>query len=163
MEYTILLVVILVLPAALSIILKVSASALFFAVMSGELLGRYFGHDAERAIKLVSGNDTVAHFGEAILLLLPVILTAIVMRGTLPKNKAVLHLVPALIAGLVLAAFLLPVLPVHLQESFRSTPYGAYVFEANSAIIGAIVLAHLILLWLFDRGKHGKKHHKKHH
>lgn len=159
MQYTILLLIFLAFPLGLGILFRVSASALFFSIMAGELLGRYFAEEAERSLNVMFG-EKLSHYGEAIILILPVILTAIVMRNTLAKSKVILNVVPLLIAGVVFTVFLLPVLPFHLQTSIRSTPYGDYFFELNSAIIGIVILSQLVILWLFDRGenKKGKKH-----
>src|SRR5690606_13028457 len=138
---------------------RVSASAIFFSIMAGELLGRYFAEESERALNIM-GGESLSHYGEAVILILPIILTAIVMRGTMQSSKLVLNVIPYVIAGVVFVVFLLPILPFHLQSEIRGTVYGDYFFELNSAIIGIVILSHLVILWLFDRGEHKK--HKKH-
>lgn len=158
-QFLILLGVILAFPLILGVLFKVGASPIFFSIMAGELLARYFHEEAERSLKVMAG-EKMSHYGEALILILPVILTAIVMRGTMSRSKLVLNVVPLLIAGIVFAVFLLPILPFEIQTGLRETVYGDYFYELNSAIIGIVILSHLVILWLFDRGE-GKKD-KKH-
>ncbi len=161
MEYSVLLIIILLFPLALGLVFRVSASALFFSIMAGELLARYFHVEAERALKVMVGAGA-SHYGEALILIIPIVLTAIVMRGTLPRAKLVISFIPLLISGIVFAVFLLPILPAELQAHLRANEYAAHLYDMNSAFVGIIILTHLVLMWVFDRGEHkGKKHRRK--
>lgn len=161
MEYSILLLIILLFPLALGLIFRVSASVLFFSIMSGELLARFFHVEAERSLKVMT-SESLSHYGEALILIIPIVLTAIVMRGTLPKSKLAISFIPLLISGIVFAVFLLPILPPDLQTQLHANEYAMHIYDMNSAFVGIIIITHLVLMWIFDRGEHGgKKHHRK--
>ncbi len=161
MEYLVLLIAIVSFPLVLGVFFRVSASALFFSIMAGELLARFFHVEAERALKVMIG-ESASHYGEALILLIPVLLTAIVMRKTLPRTRLILSIIPLMIAGIVLAVFLLPILPAELQASLQNNQYAKIILELNSAFVGIIILSHLVLMWVFDRNEHkGKRRRKK--
>lgn len=140
------------LPLLLGLLLRVSATHLFFSVMAGELLGRYFGHDVGRYIQDYVYAMAPAEYGEVVLLVIPLVLTAIFLRGSLSKGKTILHIVPLLITGVVFTAFILPVLPASLQAQVAHTQPGSELLHVNRAIIGSVVLVQLIALWVLNRG-----------
>ena len=53
-EYLVLAIVV-GLPIFLGVFFRVSAPHLFFSVMAGELLARYFGEEAELALQTMTG------------------------------------------------------------------------------------------------------------
>lgn len=151
------------LPLLLGIFMRVSASNLFFSVMAGELLAHYFGHDAFSVLDATTRNTTIASYAEPILLTLPVILTAVFLKGTLSKSKAVLNFVPLVVTGVVYAAFMLPILPVTAQQVIRDNPQTEQFLTMNTLVIGFVVFFQLVALWILNRGegdKHGRKHKK---
>lgn len=151
------------LPVVLGIVMRVSASHLFFSVMAGELLARYFGHDAYSVIESVSRNTTLASYSEAIVLTLPLLLTAVFLKGSMSRSKTALHIIPFAVTGIVYAAFMLAVLPASVQEIIRSNPLTDKFIGMDSVVIGFVVFFQLVALWLLNRGnreKHGKKHKK---
>lgn len=149
----------LALPLLLGLLFRAGAPHLFFSLMAGELLARYFGHDiakfAESSIPEKYGNAT----GEIVLLVAPMLLTAFFMRKTVKNSKVPLHIIPYAITGLVLAAFLFPLLPTELQSQIGETYVGGWILNLNRSIIGGVVVLQVVSLWLFNReerhGKHG--------
>lgn len=157
----IILGVVLGLPLLLGLLFRVNTPHLFFSLMAGELLARYFGDDAERFISALSRNHTAGAYGEAAVLILPVVLTALLLKGTMSKGRVVLQLVPLAITGVVLAAFLLPILPDAVQNHVRELEIGRRLLDRSDLIVGIVVLFQLVTLWLLNRSReHGKKHHK---
>lgn len=156
----IILGVVLGLPLLLGLIFRVNPSFIFFSILAGELLARYFGDDAELVGRLAFKNDQFLAFAELTLLILPIILTALFLRNTLSKGKLFLYLIPFLITGFVLAAFTLPILPENLQDQVRSVHEGQYLLEGSETIVGAVVVLQLITLWAMNRSH--KKPEKKH-
>jgi len=129
--------------------------------MAGELLARYFGHDIEKIAEQNVNRTSSIPFGELALIIIAMVLTAIFMRGTMSKNKIVLHLIPLAITGIVFAAFVLPILPTDLQAGIATSQVGSRLLELNRAIIGGMVVLQLVSLWLFNllgkkHGKHGE-------
>lgn len=149
------------LPLALGLFFRVSASSLFFSVMAGELLGRYFHHEAASIGRSIFKSNTAADYAEVIVVILPVLLTALFMHGSISRGKTVLHVLPLAITGLVLAAFVLPILPYELQQQIMTVPYGKQLLDSSNMIIGVIVLLQLISLWILARAP-GEPHRKKH-
>jgi len=161
MSGQIILYAVLLFPLILGVIFRVSTSHLFFSLMAGELLARYFGHDLDKLAVQNTGQSTAFPAGELALIIVPMILTAIFLRATVSKSKLVLHIIPLAITGIVLAAFVLPILPADTQALIATSRAGAYLLDLNRVIIGSVVVMQLISLWLFSRmgkkhGKHGK-------
>ena len=157
----IILAAIIAFPVVLGLIFRVSTSHIFFSLMAGELLGRYFGHDVENQAKAVAGNMDFHGYGEIALLVLPMILTAIFLKGSISRGKTVLHVVPLIVTGVIFAAFLIPILPQNIQDQIEGFSLGAAFMDLNKAIIGAMIAVQLISLWLLNRKSHEKKHKSK--
>lgn len=155
----IILGVVLGLPLVLGLIFRVNTSFLFFSMLAGELLSRYFADDAELVIRLVVRNPAIQPYVELGLLLAPVILTALFLRKTLSKGRMIIYVIPYLITGFVLAAFALPMLPEPLQDQTRTVQVGERLLEGHETIVGAVVFVQLVTLWAMNRThEHGKKH-----
>jgi hypothetical protein len=140
----------LALPLALGLAYRVHSSHMFFSVVAGDLLARYFGDSAEDLIESFLHSEALAAYGEPAVLLLPVVLTTFFMRKSLGRGKTILHVVPLVVAGVVFAAFTLPILPEALQAEIRGVRIGDQILHMNSLIIGAVVSAQLIMLWVLS-------------
>lgn len=151
------------LPVALGFFFRVSAPHIFFSVMAGELLARYFGFDATIEVESAFRNGTITHYTELALLTVPVILTAIILRKTISFGKNMLNLVPLAITGIVYAAFALPLLPSDQKAQVASTTFGSELLNTSSEIIGVVVLVQLVALWILNSSsdKKGRKKDKK--
>ena len=158
MTATIILWSILLFPLALGVIFRVKASHIFFSLMAGELLARFFGHDVEKIASENINASTPDRYGEILLIVSAMFLTAFFMRGTLSKGKVVLHLFPLAITGIILAAFTLPLLPTGLQTELAETFIGGWILNLNRSIIGIVVVLQLISLWIFNRSEKSNKH-----
>lgn len=150
------------LPLFLGVFFRVNPSFLFFSVMAGELLGRYFGDDAELVIKTLTNREWATHYAEVIVLLLPIILTALFLKNTIEKVKLFYLWIPFLVTGVVLAAFALPTLPHSIIAEVTSTEVGAKLYDSSDFIIGVVVAFQLVSLWLLQKSHGHKRGHKKH-
>jgi len=147
------------LPLALGMIFRVSTSHVFFSLMAGELLARYFGSEAKVILDALTRNHNVGAYAELAVLVLPMILTAVLLKGSLSKGKAALHFAPLLVTGIVFAAFVLPILPVAAQDQVKTIEAGRQLLNTSNLIVGGVVLLQLVALWLLNGGKgHSKKH-----
>ena len=149
------------LPLILGIIFRVTTSHLFFSLMVGELLAHYFGEEAGEIVDAMARTHVASQYSEVVVLILPIVLTAIFLKGTLPKGKIFLHFLPLAITGLVLVAFALPMLPHEVQDQLKTIEIGRQLLDLSGAIIGGVVFLQLVSLWLLNRsheGGHGKKH-----
>lgn len=98
-------------------------------------------------------------YGEIILIILPMILTAIFMRKTISKGKAILHIPALLVTGVICAAFVLPLLPDALRSQVSEFIVGKKILDYNRTIIGAMLVLQLVSLWILNRKEQGKKGH----
>ncbi|MDZ7786439.1 MAG: hypothetical protein U5L95_04950 [Candidatus Saccharibacteria bacterium] len=151
------------LPLVLGLLWRVNSSFLFFSVMAGELLGRYFGDDAELVVKTFSNREWMTHYAEAVVILLPVIFTAWFLKRTIDKAKLFYLWVPFLVTGVVLAAFALPTLPSQVIAEVTSTEIGSQLYDTSDFIIGVVVAFQLLSLWLLNKHSgHKPKKRSKH-
>lgn len=156
----IILGILLCLPLVLGVLFRVSASALFFSVMAGELLGRYFHSEAASFARSTFKTQASADYAEAFIVILPLLFTALFMNGSIPRHKTLFHAIPLAITGIVLAAFVLPILPTGVQEQVATVPLGKQLLDTSNMIIGVVVLLQLIALWILNRAP-GEGHRKR--
>lgn len=156
MQAYIILGVLLGFPLVIGLISRVSVSHLFLALLSGELLERYFKDDAEVLLSTFGATKALIPYTGLIILTLPMLLTALFMHHTLSKGRLILHLIPLLISGIVFAAFSVPLLPNTLASQLGSTHYGRVLQDSTEVIIGAMIALQLLSMWLFGRSKEGK-------
>lgn len=149
------------LPVVLGLVFRANTSFIFFSLLAGELLARYFGDDAELALRTVWRNDNFTAYAEIAVLVLPIIFTALFLRHTLTRGKLVFHTIPLLVTGFVMAAFVLPILPENALHQVQAIEPGQRLLGLSEVIIGGVVILQLVTLWLTNRShdKHGKKHH----
>jgi hypothetical protein len=152
---------IIALPLVLGLVFRVSTAHIFFSLMAGELLGRYFGHDVDAQAQPVLAERWGYGYGEIALIILPMVLTALFLRNTTSKGKIILHSVPLAITGIIAAAFILPLLPQSVQEMVATVWIGEQLLELNKVIIGVMIA--LQLIWLWTVAGREKKEDKKHH
>ncbi len=161
MESYILLGILLGLPVALGVIFRISAPNLFFSIMAGELLARYFGEEAELINSSLTKSADAAMYSHLIVLLMPVVLTCLFLRNSVSRSKTILNIIPLAVTGVVFAAFALPILPYTLQNAIKSTELGNQFASMDSLVVGVVVIFQLIALWLMNlTGSHGKGHKK---
>lgn len=146
----------LTLPLLLGLGFRVGAPHLFFSLMAGELLARYFGSDIGEVAEPIA-KSSASLYGEVALLIVPMLLSAYFLKSSLSKGKTILHIVPLLITGVVLAAFLLPMLPMEIQDQIRAIPIGNQLLNVNRLIIGSVVALQLAALWLLNRSSSKNK------
>lgn len=124
-------------------------------------MGRYFGKDVEHFISNTFKDADLTHYSEAIVITLPIILTALFLKGSVSRTKGILNFFPLIITSIVYAAFMLPVLPHDVQETIASVPIGNSLLDTSNVIIGTVVLIQLIALWVLNRGEGGSKRKRR--
>lgn len=161
MDSLILLAAIAGIPVLLALLFRVSGVFLFLSVAAGNLLVLYLGDDAGLALGMMVRGQSANVLAQFILLLLPVALSLLLLKKTLPKSKVLLH-APLLIAtGLTLTALALPLLDSNAQEKVFANQYGNILRESQDIIVGVAAMLALLIMWLTYRHK-GEKKHKKH-
>jgi hypothetical protein len=154
-------------PVVLLLVLRVNAALVFLSLCLGYVLMQFVAPDANSFLQLFSakvprgidtGNDTV----KLVLLLLPVVLTAIfLIRTVRGYGRLILNILPAAGVGLLGGLLIVPLLPPGLSHNITDSPLWDQVQRAQDLIVGTSALICLLVLWL-GRPKvgHDKKHGK---
>jgi hypothetical protein len=151
------------LPVILALILRVSAVFVFLSIAVGNLLVLYLGTDASLVSGLVSKGAYAPMAAQLTLLFLPVILSFLFLRRSLPRSKALLHFLPLVACGVMLMAVALPLLPGGVQVDILASEAGPYLKNSQNLIVGIAALLILLLTWFTHRShelhpRHNRKH-----
>ncbi len=161
------LTVIVLAPILTLMVLRINAALVFLSLCLGDVLVQFVAKDttefltlhADKVTQAVNtGNNNV----KLILLLLPVILTAVFMIRTINgSSRLALNLLPAAGVGLLGALLVVPLLPPGLAHNVVGSPLWTQVTRVQDLIVGASALVCLFALWL-QRPKAGHSKHGKH-
>lgn len=147
-------------PAVIVVLLRVNAAVAFFSLCAGSLLVRYVGHEANLAGSFFSNSTALDPYSKLFLLLLPLVLTIVIMRKTIPAHKLAFNIVPAVAIGLVGVLLAVPLLSGAAYDALTKTE-GWHLLEASQEfVVIASVGVSLIALWLTKPLGHGNR--KKH-
>lgn len=144
----------------LILLLRVPSSVAFFSLLVGQLLSTEAGNDAyEFASGMIQINEI--RYVQLVLLLLPLVLTIIFMRGRVKKSMLAVELVPALFVSAVTLMLAYPLIPelqtlVDAATQDRSQDY-------RTVLLMAAAVSGIISAWMSypkPAEKHGKHHHK---
>ncbi len=138
---------------------RVNSMLLFTSVAVGDLLVRYMGDNATLVIASAyrgANADVIAKLG---LLMLPVFFTLLFGRHSLSKAKAVLHIVPIVATGVVLALLVLVQLPAGFQYSVYNSKFGTQIRQNQDLAIAAAGVASLVVAWLTNQKPGRSKKH----
>lgn len=155
-EFIILVVIVAVIWAGI-LFLRVPAFAVLFSLLAGQVLSSKGGEDAYRFASEVSG---VAQFQyvQVALLVLPVILTAVFLRGRAQKSKLAFEIVPALFASITLLLLLYPLVPV--LKSAMDIAFNDQIDRYGSVSLIVAAALGLVSVWISfpkaNNSKHGK-------
>ncbi|HEX7632827.1 MAG TPA: hypothetical protein VF401_00720 [Candidatus Saccharimonadales bacterium] len=169
MSPEIILGAIIAVPVVILMLLRVNAALVFLSLCLGNVLVQFVAPDANQFFTLFSahvpkGVDTGNNTVKIVLLLLPVILTAIFMIRTVHGHgRLALNLLPAVGVGLLGGLLVVPLLPAGLSHDIVNDNLWQQVQRAQDLIVGSSALVCLLVLWVqrpkTGEGKHGK--HKK--
>lgn len=161
------LAAIMIVPVIGLMVLRINAALVFLSLCLGDVLVQFVAHDANdllsvlsnaRVMTPVSVNQSTVHI---ILLLTPVILTAIFMIRTVKgRGRLLLNTLPAAGVGLLGALLIVPLLPSGLSHNITTSSLWAQVTRAQDLIVGSSALICLLVLWL-QRPKTGEGKHSK--
>lgn len=148
-------------PLALAILLKSSGTWVFFSACVGAVLVNYVADGFISWMGFwVRGSFNSQNISLA-LLLLPPFLTILLTRHSLAKRSAfLLHGLPALCGGAILALAAIPLLSFSLQDNIESSHTWFIFHSYQAAFIGIGSALSLVLAWL-TAPKHKSKD-KKH-
>jgi hypothetical protein len=166
---TITLGAIVLLPVVVLMVLRINAALVFLSLCLGNVLVEYVAGDANSFTTLFSASHhtqtLVNNDGgfKLILLLFPVVLTAIFMIRTMKGSKLVLNVLPALGVGLLGGLLVVPLLSAGLAHNIIDSSLWAQAKRAQDIIVSASALSCLLVLWLQRPNGSGHEKHGKHH
>lgn len=169
MTPTIILSAIVLIPIAILMVLRINAVLVFLSLCLGNVLVQFVAEDANSFMSVLQSyqpgqipdaeNNTI----KLILLLLPVVLTAIFMIKTVKGSKLVINILPALGVGLLGSLLTVPLLGVGLSIDIMNTTLWVEASKAQNLIVGSSALICLFVLWLQRPKTGGDVKHGKHH
>lgn len=154
-------------PVVILLFLRINAALVFLSLCLGDVLVQFVAPDANSFLTLFSahvphGVDTGNNTVKLLLLLLPVVLTAVFMIRTVSGHgRLLLNLLPAAGVGLLGGLLVVPLLPPGLSANIVNAPLWSQVLRAQDLIVGMSALVCLLVLWL-QRPKTGGHKHGKH-
>jgi hypothetical protein len=160
------LTAIVLVPVLILMVLRINAALVFLSLCLGDVLVQFVAKDTtefltlhnDKFVQASTGNNTV----KIILLLLPVLLTALFMIKTIHGNgRLLLNLLPSAGVGLLGALLVVPLLPPGLGHNVLDSTLWTGVNRAQDLIVGASAVVCLFVLWL-QRPKAGHSKHGKH-
>ena len=140
--------------------LRVPSSIAFLSLLIGQLLSSEASEDVYSFVSTLT-NVSKQEYIEATLLLLPLLLTILFLRGTVGKAKIIVEAVPLLFLAALTIMLLAPILSQLdvLLDIASKDKIDAY----KSVVVAAASVAALLSAWLsYPRHMHDKKHGKKH-
>lgn len=161
---------IIVLPILLIMILRINAVLVFLSLCLGDVLVQFVAPDAKSFVQLFAGQNSqltnlVSDNIKVVLLLLPVVLTAVFMiRSIKGHAKLLLNLLPAVGVSLLAALLVVPLLSSSMRHGIVDSNYWTQVQRAQDLIVGSSSVICLLVLWLQRPKKHGdgESKHSKH-
>ena len=162
------LVAIIVVPIAVLMALRINATLVFLSLCLGSVLTQYVADDAGWVVTLASpsvpqAGSVTESTTKLVLLLLPVVLTAVFMIKTVHgRGRLLLNALPSAGVGFLGALLAVPFLPAGTAANLINSPLWQEVTKLQDLIVGGSALLCLFVLWL-QRPKTGHAEHHKHH
>jgi hypothetical protein len=171
------LALIIFVPVLILMFLRINAVLVFLSICLGDVLVQFVAPDSKTMITTFAGSN--AHLAnmlsnniDIVLLLLPVVLTAIFMIHTVHGGaKLILNLLPAIGVGLLATLLVIPLLSAGLRHNIVDSSLWAEVERAENLIVGSSSIICLLVLWMQrpkksgsgegKHGKHGRGHDKE--
>lgn len=150
-------------PIAVALLLRVNAAVLFMSLCVGAVLVQYMAGDANSFITTFAnhGSQLSDSTIKLVLLLLPPVLTTIFMFHSLHGPKAFFNIFPAVGTGLLTALLVKPLLSPGFQRTIEKSSLWNQFAQAQTLVVGVSAFLCLFFLWIGRRSGH--EGHKKHH
>lgn len=157
-----LLITLILFPAVLSYLLKSNAALGFLALCGGFAVITLSGSDIQHLIGQTKITSLTSNDVDLILMALPLLLTLLFSIKSIASNRMrLVHVIPALSAGGLLAAVAAPMFSDALNVSFTDSQFWNNVKNVQSFTVGLGLLSSLLIVWS-SGFKHAKSHRKKH-
>lgn len=156
------LIAIVALLTALQVLIRTNAAVVFFGVCAGSVLLAATGTDTDLlAHSLGNGADISTSTMQAIVILIPAVLSAFFLRKRVPKSKILFIIVPAFCAAVVALTLVYPFLSSSLQSMLASGKGWSLVAHYYEFIVIVGIITSLFTLAITIPKHKADKHHKK--
>lgn len=172
MTPAVILAAIVLVPVVLLMALRINAALVFLSLCLGDVLVQFVAGDANSFLAFWSSKristpvSASEHTVKLVLLLLPVLLTAIFMIKTVRGSRLILNALPAAGVGLLGGLLVVPLLPPGLATNVINSSLWTQAQRAQDLIVGASAIVCMLVLWLqrpkSGGGESGRKHGKYH-
>jgi hypothetical protein len=159
----ILLAVLVLAPAILAYLLKSNAAQAFLALCGGFAAITLSGSDIEQLFGKTKITSLTSNDVGLILLVVPLLVTLLFTFRSIPaNNQRLMHVVPALCAGGLLAIVAGPMFNQALGTNFSDSQFWGDMQNLQSYIVGVGLLSSLLLMWGngFSSSRSRSKKHK---
>lgn len=156
MNPLILIILIIGIPLLLFVILRVKPLYLFVSIVTGYLWVLYLGEPAELVFRSLSlGITNPGSVAKIFLLLVPLVISLLVMRKSLPTSALPFQFFLLVANSLLLATIAISQLPTGVQNNLYTTSAGAFIRQTNDVLIAGIAGLHVLVMWIMN-----PRHHK---
>ena len=157
-----LLAILIFLPVVLAYLLKSNAALAFLSLCGGFAAITLSGSDIEQLFGKTKITSLTSNDVDLILLVVPLLFTLLfTFRAVTAQKQRLLHAVPALCAGGLLAIVAAPMFNQALNTNFDSLSVWKNLQNAESYVVGVGLLFSLLLVWtggFMPAKSHSKKH-----
>lgn len=164
MPYEIIIGAVIALIAIILLVLRTNSGVVFFSVCAGSVLATQLGDEASLiSSTVIKDGDLNKSIVSVALIILPAILSAIFMRGSVGTGKFIFNLLPSIAVGGLLALLVVPLLPASTSSQILTSDAWSKLQHYQPIILVVGVISSIVLLWFTQKsGKKDKKHKKKH-
>lgn len=148
-------------PIVLMTLLRINAAMVFLSACLGSILLQFVGPDAMSLVQLFTPNVSSISKStvQLVLVLIPVVLTAVFMIHSVTGRKVIFNIVPAAAASFLLLLIIKPLLSPGVIGTINASPFWAQLERSSDLIIGIGALLCLLFLWSQRKKSHSE--HKK--
>lgn len=153
------LAVLILLPVALTLILKSNASLALLALTAGYALQSLTSSDIDDGLEKININGLTSVDVDLFLLVVPLLLTLFfTTRSWHGRSKMILNLMAATAAGAMLTIISLPFISSFVDMNLSSSAIWPILQHIKTPIIVFGVVYSLSMIWLAKSSGHSKKH-----
>jgi len=156
------LIAIVALLTAAQVFIRTNAAVVFFAVCAGSVLLTAAGTDTDLlAHSMGSGADISTNTMQAIVVLLPAVLSAFFLRRRVPRTKTLFIIVPAFCASVVALTLVHPFLSGSLQTTLSNGKGWNIIAQYYEFVVVVGIFTSMFTLGITIPKHKDDKHHKK--
>ncbi len=163
MPFEIIIGAVVALITVILLVLRTNSGVVFFSVCAGSVLASQIGDEASLlSSTVIKDGDLNKSIVSIILIILPAILSAIFLRGSVKGGKFIFNLIPSIATGGLLVLLIVPLLPANTSSQILTSDIWGKLQQYQPIILSVGVVSSIVLL-CFTQNRHKKdKKHKKH-